>query len=477
MGSIRMRKGRMENKRTVPLSLFYLKYFAFLFLGILVIVSGAVLVFEILVLNDAVYPANYTEQRIKEAAGGIAGAQEVSRELIPDLCQYAVFDENGEAKGGDIEKAGIEDAWNAVLGRRSDVRGYYYSVVERDEEYCVLRYEIIPQFRSPVLRRYLPGPQNLFFAAGLCLILLLVVITALCFGHTLQKKLTPLISAAEKIRNQELEFDISSSNVREIAAVLKAMDDMRAALKVSLENQWKTEQRKKEQILALAHDLKTPLTLIRGNAELLCDTKLTEEQGECVDLIEKNSLRMQNYVQMLMEVTKDGYVLRPQKIETAALFREVGEQLKGLCVVKKISLQESFECRVSSFSADRELFMRALMNIASNAVEYTPEGGRIYWEVSSAEEMGSMTGMENEVFLLFSITDTGKGFSADALKYAAGQFYMEDRSRHTNAHYGIGLFMADLAAKQHGGQLLLENSSKTGGARVTMKIPVKQFSC
>lgn len=85
--------------------------------------------------------------------------------------------------------------------------------------------------------------------------------------------------------------------------------------------------------------------------------------------------------------------------------------------------------------------------------------------------------MENEVFLLFSITDTGKGFSADALKYAAGQFYMEDRSRHTNAHYGIGLFMADLAAKQHGGQLLLENSSKTGGARVTMKIPVKQFSC
>lgn len=477
MGSIKMRKGSIENKRTVPLSLFYLKYFAFLFLGILVIVSGAVLVFEILVLNDAVYPANYAEQQAKEAAGRIAGAQEVSRELIPDLCQYVIFDENGEAKGGDIEKADMEDAWNAVLGRRSDARGYYYSVVERDAEYCVLRYTIIPQFRSPVLRRYLPGPQNLLFTAGLFLILLLVVITALCFGHTLRKKLTPLISAAEKIRNQELEFDISSSNVREIAAVLRAMDDMRAALKVSLENQWKAEQHKKEQILALAHDLKTPLTLIRGNAELLYDTKLTEEQGECVDSIEKNSLRMQYYVQTLMEVTKDGYTLRPQRIETASLFREVGEQLKGLCAVKKISLQESFECRVSSFSADRELLMRALMNIASNAVEYTPEGGRIFWEVRSAEEMGGMADMEDDDFLLFSIADTGKGFSADALKYAAGQFYMDDRSRHANAHYGIGLFMADLAAKQHGGQLLLENSSKTGGARVTMKIPVKQFSC
>lgn len=459
------------------MSLFYLKYFVFLFLGILAVVSGVFLVFEILVLNDAVYPANYAEQQAKEASGGIAGAQEVSRELIPDLCQYAVFDENGEAKGGDIEKAGMEDAWNAVQGKRSDTRGYYYSVIERDAEYCVLRYTIIPQFRSPVLRRYLPGPQNLFFAAGLFLILLLVVITALCFGHTLRKKMMPLISAAEKIRNQELEFDISSSDVREIEAVLRAMDDMRAALKVSLESQWKAEQRKKEQIMALAHDLKTPLTLIRGNAELLCDTKLTEEQGECADLIEKNSLRMQNYVQMLMEVTKDGYLLRPQRIGTASFFQEVGEQMKGLCVVKKISLQESLECRVSSFSADRELLMRALMNIASNAVEYTPEGGRIFWKVRSAEEAGNMADMRDEVFLLFSITDTGRGFSADGLKHAAEQFYMDDRSRHADDHYGIGLFMADLAAQQHGGQLFLENSPEMGGASVTIKIPVKKFSC
>ena len=466
MGSIKTPTGSIEDKRTVPLSLFYLKYFAFLFLGVLAVVASVLFVFEMLVLNDAVYPANHAEQQAKEAAGRIADAQEVSRELIPDLCQYAVFDENGEVKRGDIEKAELEDAWNAVQGQRSDVRGYFYSVVERDAEYCVLRYAIIPQFRSPVLRRYLPGPQNLLLAAGLFLILLLVIITALCFGHTLRKKMTALISAAEKIRNQELEFDISASDVREIAAVLRAMDDMRAALKSSLESQWNAERRKKEQILALAHDLKTPLTLIRGNAELLYDTGLTEEQEECVDLIEKNSLRMQDYVQTLMEVTKDGYALRLQKIDTASFLQEIGKQLKDLCVVKKISLQENFECRESSFSADRELLTRALVNIASNAVEYTPEGGKIFWEVKSVAG-----DMENRAFLLFSITDTGKGFSANALKHAVEQFYMDDGSRHANAHYGIGLFMADLAAKQHGGQLFLENFPETGGARVTMEIP------
>lgn len=466
MGSIKMRTGNIKNKRKVPLSLFCLKYFVYLFLGILAVAAGLVLVFEMLVLNGAVYPANHAEQQVKEAAGAIADAQEVSRELIPDSCQYAVFDENGEVRGGDIERAGLEDAWNAVQGQRSDARGHFYRVIERDTEYCVLRYAIIPQFRSPVLRRYLPGPQNLFLTAGLSMILLLVVITAFCFGHTMQKKMVPLITAAEKIRDQELEFDISASDIREIEAVLKAMDDMRAALKASLESQWNAERRKKEQILALAHDLKTPLTLIRGNAELLYDTELTEEQEECVDLIEKNSLRMQDYVQTLMEVTKDGYALRLQKIDTVSFLQEIGEQLKGLCVVKKISLQENFECLETSFSADRELLMRALVNIASNAVEYTPEGGKIFWEVKSAEG-----DMENRAFLLFSVTDTGRGFSANALKHAVEQFYMDDGSRHANAHYGIGLFMADLTAKQHGGQLFLENSPETGGARVTMKIP------
>lgn len=466
MGSIKSRTESIKDKRAVPLSLFYLKYFGFLFFGILAVVCGAFLVFQLLVLNGVVYPANYAEQQAKGAADRIAAAQEVHQEMIPDLCRYVIFDADGEVLDGDMEKAGIEGAWNAVQGKRSDAKGHYYLVIPRGTEYCVLQYMITPQYSSYVLRRYLPQPQNWLLATGLCLILLLVVITALWFGYTLRKKLAPLAAAAGKIRNQELEFDILPSDIREISAVLKAMDDMRAALKTSLESQWELEQRKKEQLLALAHDLKTPLTLIRGNAELLCDTELTEGQRECAESIESSSLRMQEYVQSLMEVTKNGYALQPQKIETEPFLQEIGEQIRRLCVMKRISLQENFACGLSSFMGDRGLLMRAILNIASNAAEYTPEGGTIFWEAESVR-----AGADDSNTLVFSVTDTGKGFSAEALKHAAEQFYMEDRSRHSKSHYGIGLFMADLAAKQHGGRLFLENSPETGGARVIMKIP------
>ena len=79
---------------------------------------------------------------------------------------------------------------------------------------------------------------------------------------------------------------------------------MRTALKDSLERQWKTEQEKNRQMAALAHDIKTPLTVVRGNAELLSEKALAAEQKNYVGYIINSALQMQDYVQTLIEATK-----------------------------------------------------------------------------------------------------------------------------------------------------------------------------
>ena len=452
--------GSLKNKKTIPLSLFYLKYFTYLVLGMLASIFVVVVIFGILVVNEIIYPANYAEKLAQAASKEIADAEEVREDLIPELCQYVLFDMDGEVKAGNIEKDGIENAWRAVQENVPGINGYYYTVIERDAEYCVLQYKIIAQYKSPVLRRYLLAPEKLLPVSILCLIILVVMMTALCFGRALKNKLSPLILATEKIQNQELEFHVMPSDIKEIDAVLKAVDDMRAALKKSLENQWQLEQSKKEQTLALAHDLKTPLTLARGNAELLYDTELTAEQKEFVDYIVSSSLQMQSYVQTLIEITRDGYRLRLSNTDIAPFLQEIVEQVKGLCAGKNIHLQEIFNYKVQSFLIDHDLLMRALVNVFSNAVEYTPTGGTIIFEVSE----------END-YIEISVSDTGSGFSAEALQHATEQFYMDDRSRNSKFHFGIGLFMADLVMRQHEGQLILDNSEKTGGAKVVMKIP------
>ena len=452
--------GSVKNKRTIPLSLFYLKYFTYLVLGMLASIFVVIVVFQILLANEIIYPANYAEKLAQAASKEIADAEVVTEDLIPEPCQYILFSANGEIKAGNIEKDGIENAWRAVQENVPGINGYYYKVIERDAEYCVLQYRIIVQYKSPVMQRYLPAPEKLLPVCILCLIILAVIITAVCFGRALRKKLSPLIQATEKIQNQELEFSVISSDIREIDAVLKAVDDMRAALKKSLENQWQLEQTKKEQTLALAHDLKTPLTLARGNAELLYDTELTEEQKEYVDYIAGSSLQMQGYVQTLIEIAGDGYRLQIQNTSLPSFLQEIVEQIKGLCVGKEIHLKEDFEYSGQFFMVDHDLLIRAFINVFSNAVEYTPIGSTIIFEVSE----------END-YIVFSVSDSGIGFSAEALQHATEQFYMEDRSRNSKSHFGIGLFMVDSVIRQHKGQLILDNSEKTGGAKVVMKIP------
>jgi len=74
---------------------------------------------------------------------------------------------------------------------------------------------------------------------------------------------------------------------------------------------------------------------------------------------------------------------------------------------------------------------------------------------------------------VFTVTDTGTGFAPEALKHATEQFYMDDDSRNSKSHFGMGLFIAASVVRQHKGKLSLGNARETGGARVILEIPVK----
>jgi signal transduction histidine kinase len=163
-----------------------------------------------------------------------------------------------------------------------------------------------------------------------------------------------------------------------------------------------------------------------------------------------------------MDITKsiDSFYPHIQKFCVSDFLQELQNQIKGLCSTQGIQLQASYEYQTHYIHIDHDLFMRAILNVISNAIEHTSANGSIYLEVN-----------ENEGYFVFVISDTGNGFSAEALKHAAEQFYMSEQSRNSNAHFGIGLYITDLVTKQHNGQLILENSEKTGGAKVTITIP------
>ena len=454
--------GRVEKRRSSTLSGIFLRY-VLAMLGLLLTLGiCTALIFNILVNLGGIYPANYAERKINEAYDTIQNADEVTEEMIPVLCRYVIFSEDGEVLGGNMAEDSVKIAWN-VSNHGTASGDYFYKVIPRPNESVVLQYSLTPQYQSAFLREHFIEPQNLMTIIVILSGITMILLPSLSFGKKMKRKMQPVMNAVERIKNQNLEYEVSYSGVKEIDDCLSSIDEMRNALKDSLERQWKTEQEKNRQMSALAHDIKTPLTVIRGNAELLSEMEMTEEQKKYMDYITSSVLQIQNYVQTIIEVTKsvDGYQYRFEKIRTEDVLGDIKKQTLGLSEVfnLKINWEEQYISETANIVYDQ--VVRAVMNIIKNAAEHTPKGGiiNIYIEEQSGE-------------LIFTVEDTGSGFTKEALLHGTEQFFMDDASRSGGVHYGIGLFSAKSIAGSHGGRILLTNSKKTGGAKVEICFPL-----
>lgn len=237
---------------------------------------------------------------------------------------------------------------------------------------------------------------------------------------------------------------------------------MKESLKASLEQQWKVEHMQKEQIAALAHDLKTPLTVIQGNVDLISETELDEEQRLYAEYISSSSEQMQLYIRTLIDISRaaSGYQLHMEDIDVLSYVEQLRGQIDALCQTKKIGLQMELEHLPDVLSVDKLLLERAIMNVINNALDYSPQDSSIHISIIGGKP-----------HLKITVTDAGPGFSQEDLLHAKEQFYMADYSRSSNLHFGMGLFITKSIVQQHGGQLDLSNSEKTGGAQVTISIP------
>ena len=190
---------------------------------------------------------------------------------------------------------------------------------------------------------------------------------------------------------------------------------------------------------------------------------LNDEQKECADFIQNSSIQMQKYIQTLIEVAKTNkaFIFQQQSVNTTDFLIELKKRAKGLCSAKGIFIDYTEHYETTQINIDQTQLLRAYENVLSNAVEHTLEKETIFLRI-----------VEEHKYLKIIVRDMGNGFSSEALKRAIEQFYMDDDSRSSKSHYGIGLYTADTIIKHHNGQLILSNDDITGGAIVTIAIPV-----
>ena len=222
----------------------------------------------------------------------------------------------------------------------------------------------------------------------------------------------------------------------------------------SLQSQWRMEQQRTEQIAALTHDLKTPLTVIQGNAELLEEDTLSDAQHAQLQAILRGTERARHYLAALRTAGAAPAVQAPLASHT--LTARLAQTARALCAPAGIQfiLQEEWQGTIRAAEND---LLRAAENLLDNAAAHTPRGGTVTLTVVR----------ENNSFIL-RVTDTGPGFTAEALTRAGEMFYT-DAARSDSSHQGLGLYSARRTAAAHGGTLRVYN---TPGGCAELCLPI-----
>lgn len=330
----------------------------------------------------------------------------------------------------------------------------------------------------------------LTFATGLCPVLAYGVLGWLTFRHFyrvhIAGPLAELAGAADRIAGQDLDFTIRVVRGRELGRLSETLEHMRAALLEAQRELWRTAESRRRLNAAFAHDLRTPITVLKGTVEM-AQMRLRRGDtldGDALDALSAQVARLERYATSMGGLSK----LEDRPVEREALAlddlreelgRHVSEVMAvrggglGLnlptvseadrapapktCCASESTLKAATGSRPAALLAiDLPLVEEVLDNLLSNACVH-------------ASSIVTFDMMVDAGVLTLVVTDDGPGFTLEALHRGCDPFFSENKSAE---HFGLGLNVSSVLCGLHGGKIALTNA-ETGGARVIATLDVR----
>lgn len=481
------------------------------------------------------YPADAKAQAYLEAVPMVQKmtAEDFDEAALPDLCRYVLFesrDEDADILCSNMDERQLAAALNAWKGGRGNpgYTRYHAAVGLEDGAVCYFQYDYAVAYVNPALQKRLPDFQISYFGAVLLIMLFGVWLITRHYTGLLARETSLLTKAGERIARRKTWEEPQKAAVREFQEALAALEKLQGELEESLQQQWRMEQERRENIAALSHDLKTPLSVIGGNAELLEEDELNGEQAVCVEAILRNVAYAQDYVERLRQITfSQDYVERLHRssfsqddAEGARRSSFSQDDVEGVRQ-SSFSQDDAEGVRQGSFSQDdaggvrqssfsqginkeekQELSLRAFYEECCKSGEMLCSPKRILLQRETAADIrffacreelrrALVNVFENAVrytpegkrivfsvseeqgTLCFAVRDNGPGFSPEALQKAGQMLYTSDSARAREGHQGMGLYFAAQAAQRHGGALEVYNTEE--GGCVCLRIRIGQF--
>ena len=250
-----------------------------------------------------------------------------------------------------------------------------------------------------------------------------------------------------RIQNNDLDFSLPILSNDEMGQLCAAFEEMRSELLKSNRLLWQQAEERKRLNAAFSHDLRNPITVLKGSVKLL---RQGIQDEQTIDRLESYTLRIEQYVEAMSSVQKlEQLSVKPKEIRLSVLQSELLETARLLALSKKVSVLVPSGGTVC---IDHGLFLTVAENLIGNAARFAEKAISIQITLQN----DSMT---------LNVEDDGAGYPLSLVQNGPTPF---ETTSSNSSHFGMGLYSSIILCEKHGGRLILEN--RAGGGASAMAI-------
>lgn len=314
-----------------------------------------------------------------------------------------------------------------------------------------------PGMMSGVFNDFRAGFNETLFYAVIAAVIVAVIVSVF-FSRGVVAPLRAMTDASQRIAAGHYDERVKINGDDELAQLGERFNQMAEKLE-------QVESMRRRLIGDVSHELRTPLTAIKGSMEGLMDGVLpaTQETYQQIHAEADRLNRLVDDLQELSRVEAGSYHLDIKPVDVSALVQTVAKRLSLQFESKRISLDLELAPDLPRLQADEDRAVQVLTNLVGNAIQYTPENGKI---IISAKNIN------NEIQI--AVKDSGIGIPPEHLTHIFARFYRVDksRSRRAGGGSGIGLTIARALVEAQGGRIWVESEGEGRGSILTFTLPI-----
>jgi signal transduction histidine kinase len=348
----------------------------------------------------------------------------------------------------------VGDSQKELVGQKYAPKGEVNVIQPRAGGLTVGTIYIGPEQNNPVSS--LINAINLFLIIGGILAIILATILTIILSRRISKPIQSLALAANRVGEGDLSHRVAIMDKGEVGELAINFNNMANSLEMA-------EQLRRNMVTDVAHELRTPVSNIRGQVEAIKD-KLLEPDIKTLDSIHEEVMLLSRLIDDLQDLTlaeagKLSIIQQPENINL--LVQKTVELMQPKGKDTGISINAKVPEKISSGNIDQHRIRQVLRNLINNAIVHTHNGGTITVSVSELDD-----------WIEISVIDTGEGIPPEDTPLIFERFYRADKSRaRSSGGTGLGLTIARRLVETHGGKISVE-SKLDEGSRFFFTIPV-----